>query len=136
MKASWQVGMKMAKMSPQKYYKLKPILMTLQATLWSIMQVLITISLLFFPLHSGQLYASVLPYLGIILSAFSLNNSKPFFKKVRTVAVQKWNISKDICDCLLVSSSNFLIQPLSTAVHALLYVHIRFRTFRIVIRRN
>ena len=30
-------------MSPQKYYKLKPILMTLQATFWSIRQVLIEV---------------------------------------------------------------------------------------------
>ena len=44
--------------------------------------------------------ASVLPYLRIILSAFSLSSSKPFFKKVRTAAAQKWDINKDICDCL------------------------------------
>ena len=49
------------------------------------------------------------------------------------MAVQKWDISKDICDCLLVSTSNILIQPLLTTVHAFFYVHIHFRTSRIAI---
>ena len=75
--------------------------------------------------------ASVVPYLGIILSAFSLNNSKPFFKKVRPAAVQERSISKN-----MVSTSNFLIQPLLTTVHAFLYVHILLRPFKIAIRPN
>ena len=92
--------------------------------------------LLHFPLPWGQLWASFLPCLGIILNAFSLNNSKPLFKKVGTVAVQNWSISKDICDCLLVSTRNLFVQPLLTTVHTFLYIYICFRTFRIAIRPN
>ena len=39
-KVSHQVGLKIAKMSPQKNYKLKPVLITLKATFCSIRQVL------------------------------------------------------------------------------------------------
>ena len=88
--------------------------------------------LLFFPLPYGQLCASVLPYLGIILSAFSLNNSKLFFKKVRTVAVQGISIKTYVT----VSTSNFLTHPPLTPAHSFLYVHTRFRTFRIATRPN
>ena len=35
-----------------------------------------------------------------------------------------------------VSASNFLILPLLTTIHSFLYVHIRFRTFRIAIKPN
>ena len=85
----------------------------------------------FFLLPYCQLCPLVLPYLGKISSAFSLSNFKPFLiKKVRTVTVQKQNISQDTCHCL------HSWQPLLTTVLSFLDVHIRFRTFRIVVRPN
>ena len=87
----------------------------------------------FFPLREGQLCASVPPYLSIILRGFTLSNSKPSFKKVRTVAVQN-GISIKIY--ATVSSSSFLIKPLATTVHYFLYEDIRFRTFRTTITPN
>ena len=70
-----------------------------------------------------------------IMSNFYWSNFETILnKKVRTVAVQKWNISKDICDCLHL----WLFGTTSThyTVHSFLYVHIRFRTFKIAIRSN
>ena len=115
-------------MSPQKSCKLK----TVQTIFWSIRQVLIEVwcnfkyyflsvtlrptlcfSSSIFRYHCDFFFASA------TLSHFSI--------KVRTVAVQKRNIS---------SASNFFIQPLLTRIHFFRYVNIRIRSFRIVIRPN
>ena len=56
-----------------------------------------------------------------------------FNKKVRTVAAQKRNIIKGICDC---STIDVLMQPLRTTVHSFLDLHIAFRVFRIGLRPN
>ena len=121
--------------------------------IWSLIQCQI---LLFFRC------ASVLQYRGIISRAFSLSILKSFEikKKIRTVSAQKRNIRKDICNCLLQLTSNFLIQPILntvclfvyvpmgfwilaiairsklTSVYPFIYVHIGFWIFTIAIRSN
>ena len=79
-------------MSPQKKYKLKPNPITPQATFWSVRQVLNEVCFKYYSFRysKGQICASVFPQLGIS-SALSLSNFKPFFKNVRTVAIQKRN---------------------------------------------
>ena len=95
------------------------------------------LKLLFFSPHEDQLCGSILPYLGIISSALSLTNLRATFdKKVRTVAVQKRDISEEICGCLHYLTSNFLIQPLLTPIHPFLYAHIGFWILGIPIRPN
>ena len=42
-RATWQVGLRMAKMSLQKNYKLKPILITLQTTMWNVRHILLEV---------------------------------------------------------------------------------------------
>ena len=82
--------MKIAKMSPQKKYKLKPILITLKTTFWIIRQVLFEVWCNF--KYYFILFAALRPTLCFSSSTFSYHFVCSFF--------EQWNISRDICDCL------------------------------------
>ena len=58
-----------------------------------------------------------------------------FFKKSKGCGCPKHN-GISVKTYATVSTRNFLIPALLTTVHSFLYVHIRFRTFRIAIRLN
>ena len=75
-KPSYQVGMQIAKICLLKKLKIKA--------------------------NPDNATDNILKYkASMISSALSLSNFKPFFKKERTVAVRKWDICKDISDCLI-----------------------------------
>ena len=66
---------------------------------------------------------------------FYWTTTSHFFKKVRAVAVQIEN-GISVKTYATVPTRNFLILPLLTTAHYFLYVHIRFRTFRTVVKPN
>ena len=88
-----------------KKCKLQPIPITLQITLWSIRQVSLkgdvisNIVILFADLRQTLCFSSSI--FRYHFEFFFLEQLQVFFNKnVRTVTVQKWNISYDIYGCL------------------------------------
>ena len=86
-----QVGMRIAKICLlKKNYKLKPILITLKTTFWSIREVLSEVWRNF--KYYFILFAALRPTLCFSSSTFSYHFECSF--------LEQWNISKDMCDCL------------------------------------
>ena len=119
-------------MSPQKNYKLKPILIALQTSFWSVKQILMKCDAIS---DNINLSATLRPTLRFNCSKFRCHFEcfflEPFFYKSKDwlptnrISVKTYST---------ISTSIFLTQTLPTAVHSFLYVHIRFRTFTIAIR--
>ena len=109
-------------MSPLKKYKLKPILITLKTTFWSIGQVLFEVWCNF--KYYFILFAALRPTLCFSSSTFSYHFECSF--------LEQRNISKDIVSTSWLTS-DALIQSLLTTVHPFLYVHFGFWILRIAI---
>ena len=125
-------------MSPQKNCKLKSILITLQTTFWSIREVFIEHWCNF-----KYYYSWIYPKTNFVLQFFYILVSFRVFLPWATLShfLRKYGLwlfknGMSVKTYATVSTSNFLIQPLLTTVDSFLYVHIRFRIFRVVIWTN